>query len=241
MEYWLDTTETIPDGLGFSHFDSTHLAWLGAFVLFALASCLVYRRLGTVSRKRMRLIYAGLIVADEVFLLAVLFIGDRFLPTYLPLHLCSINLFIIAYHAFRPGKMLDNFLYAICLPGALAALLFPSWTELPQLNAANLHSFTFHFLLAAYPLMLLAGGDIRPEVKYVPKCLALLAGLALMALAANLVFGTNFMFLMRASKGNPLYWFQQRFGSHLVGFPIIIAAVIAALYGPGLIRRRPRP
>ena len=41
----------------------------------------------------------------------------------LPLHLCSINIIFIAIHAWKPGKMLDNFLYGICIPGAVAALL----------------------------------------------------------------------------------------------------------------------
>ena len=231
MQYWLDTTETIPDGVGFSHFDPCHLTWLAAGAVFAVLACLLYRRLDVAGRKGMRIAFAALILADEVFKYIILFIGDRWLPTYLPLHLCSINIFLIAYHAFRPGKLLDNFLYIICIPGALAALLFPSWTELPSSSAMHIHSFTVHILLITYPIMLLAGRDIRPQAKFLPKCLLLLCGLALIALGANLVFGTNFMFLMSADKGNPLYFFKQ-FGSHLIGFPVIISAIIAVMYGP---------
>ena len=40
------------------------------------------------------------------------------------------------------------------------------------------------------------------------------------------------MFLMKAGKSNPLYWFEKNWGSHLLGFPVIIAALIVVLYGP---------
>lgn len=236
MTYWLDTVETIPPGVGFSLFDSFHIAWLLVFLVFTAISCILYRRLGTGNRKQIRRAYALLILGNELLKMAVLLIGGRYLPDYLPLHLCSINIFIIAYHALRPGKMLDNFLYIICIPGALAALLFPGWTPLPGYNLLNIHSFTVHILLAAYPIMLLAGGDIVPDIRYLPHCLALLGGLALVAQCANLLLGTNFMFLMFAAEGNPLRFFQEAFGSHLIGFPIIITGSVIVMYTPFLIR-----
>ena len=48
----------------------------------------------------------------------------------------------------------------------------------------------------------------------------------------NLIFDTNFMFLMEAEAGNPLYLFEQMWGNHLYGFPIIIAAIIVVMYVP---------
>ena len=232
MQYWFDTVETIPAGVGFSHFSGYHFCWLTGLVIFTAISCLVYRRLDKGGRRKMGRIYAALIVADELFKMVMLTLGRRYLPDYLPLHLCSVNIFIIVWHTLRPNRMIDNFLYTVCIPGALAALLFPSWTSLPAGNFMHLHSFTVHILLVAYPVMLLAGGDIKPELKYLPKCLALLAVLALVALGANLIFDTNFMFLMYADPGNPLLIFENIFGSHLVGFPILIAAVVVVLYTP---------
>lgn len=97
-----------------------------------------------------------------------------FLPKYLPLHLCSIHIILIAVHAVRPSKGLENFLYAIWIPGALAALLFPAWTPLPPANFMRIHSAAVHILPAAYPIMLTAGGDIRPAVRELPRTLLLL-------------------------------------------------------------------
>lgn len=238
LQYWFDTSETISKGLGFSHFDTGHLIWLAAFVCFTICISLHYRRSDRVRRTWLRRGMAAAIVANEVFKTAMLIIGGNWIPEYLPLHLCSVNIILVAIHAVKPGKVLDNFLYSICIPGAVAALLFPSWTKLPAMNFMYLHSFTVHILLAAYPIMLTAGGDIKPDPRYIPKCLGLLGSLALIALAANLILDTNFMFLMYAAKSNPLYWFQKQFGSHLVGFAVILPLVLAVMYAPVTRSRR---
>ena len=168
----------------------------------------------------------------------MLVIGGRYLPDYLPLHLCSINIFIITIHAWKPSKLLGGYLYTVGIPGTIAALLFPTWTKLPLLNFMHLHSFTLHILLVLYPIMLTVGGDIKPESRQLPKCLLMLLGLAGIALVVNLIFDTNFMFLMEAKPENPLYIFKQLFGSHLIGFPIIISAVILVMYLPVIILKK---
>lgn len=236
MKYLLATTGTIEEGVGFHVFDACHLAWLaGCAVLMALC-CLTYRRLNPSGRKKLRILVAAAIVADEGLKMAVLLIGGNFSVNYLPLHLCSINLFLIAWHAFRPSATLDNYLYLTCTPGAMAALLFPNWTALPPTSLMHIHSFTFHMLLACYPLMLLAGGDIRPRLKSLPKVLLLLGCLAGIAATANKILGTNFMFLSYASRSNPLYWFEKNMGDHLWGYVLILPLLTAVLYAPELVR-----
>ncbi len=248
MQYLLATTGTIEDGVGFAMFDLCHLTWLAGFAAFAAACCLIYRRLGEDGRRRMRHAMALAILADEALKMAALLIGGNFTVNYLPLHLCSINLFLIAWHALRPSATLDNYLYAICVPAALAALLFPNWTALPPSSLMHIHSFTFHILLATYPLMLLAGGDIRPQVRTLPGVIALLFALAGIAAAANEMLGTNFMFLSYATRSNPLYFFEKHLGNHLWGYVILGPLLIGSMYAPQIIQavrlhrhRRRRP
>jgi len=100
------------------------------------------------------------------------------------------------------------------------------------------HSFTVHVLLFAYPVVLTAGGDIRPNARELPKCLLFLLALAVPIYGVNLLFGTNFMFLMRADDGNPLQIFETLLGNHLWGFPIIGAAVLSVMYVPVHLWRR---
>jgi len=236
MEYFLDTTETIAKGVGFSHYGKIHTVWICVFITVTVLNALLYRRLSSSGKEKWRKAVAVLLLLDELFKMVMLFIGGRYTPKYLPLHLCSINIILIAIHAWKPTKAMNNFLYAICIPSSLLAIFFPTWTKLPLANFMHIHSFTVHILLALYPIVLLVGGELKPKLKDLPKCLLLLFGLAFIALCANLIFDTNFMFLMSASKGNPLYWFEQNWGDHRYGFPVLIAAILFLFYVPIVIR-----
>lgn len=241
MQYFFETVETIPAGVGFRHYDGLHLVWLAAFVIFTVVACRCYRGCGMVGRDRWRKTLAALIVANEIFKVVCLCIGGNYMLKYLPLHLCSINIFLIAVHAFKPHlKGLGNFLYMVSIPGAMSALLFPSWASLPLQNFMHLHSFSIHMLLAAYPIILTAGGDIKPDVKQLPKCLLLLLAMAVPLYFFNLWFDTNFMFLKFAEPGTPLVWFAENWGNHLLGFPVLIGAVVAIMHLPPLLLRRLR-
>jgi len=232
MSYFLETVETIIPGVGFAQFDTLHFLWLAIFVIVTVLNCLWYRKMGDASKHKWRIAVAFLLVANEIFKDIMLVIGNRFMAKYLPLHLCSINIFLIAFHAWKPYKTLNAFLYTVCIPGAVAALLFPSWTLLPLQNFMHIHSFTVHICLAMYPIVLTAGGDFQPRAKDIPKCLLFLVILAIPILGVNLLLDTNFMFLMYPEEGNPLNWFAQAWGSHLLGFPVLIAAVLLVMYLP---------
>ena len=189
------------------------------------------------------MVYVGtfsvaLLVLDEVYKQIPLFVNGLFTLGYLPLHLCSINIFVIAFHAIKPTKTVGNYLYTVCIPGAMAALLFPTWNALPGANYMLIHSFTVHILLALYPIVLTVAGEIKPELKELPKALLLLTGLAALALICNLLMNANFMFLMYAEPGNPLYLFKEMWGSHLLGFPVIIAGVLLVMHTPWVVAKR---
>lgn len=238
MKYFLDTTETIPAGAGFAHFGILHIVWLLIFAVLTVINCVLYRRLDDKAKRNWKIIIACLLLADELFKDVMLIIGDRFQPGYLPLHLCSINIILIAVHAWKPSKLLSGYLYTVGIPGAMAALLFPSWTSLPLGNFMHLHSFTVHVLLAMYPIVLAASGELNPQVKRLPQYLLLLVAMAIPIYGINLLLNTNFMFLMSADAGNPLYLFEQMWGNHLYGFPVLIAAVLFVMYVPLIIFRK---
>lgn len=240
MKYFLDTVATIPDGVGFTAFGFCHLMWLAAFLILSVLCGICYRRCDEKKRRVFRIVLAALIVGDELFKQICLQIGGNFTLSYLPLHLCSINILLVAIHAFKPTRTVDNFLYTVCIPAAMMALLFPTWTDLPFLNFNHIHSFSVHLLLALYPIVLLIGGDLRPSVRQLPKALGLLAGLAAVIWCVNLKLDTNYMYLMSAPGGTPLVWFEETFGNHLIGFPVLIAAILVVMYTPVVLLERRR-
>ena len=238
MEHFWKTVEVIPEGIGFAHYGALHLCWLAAFAVLAVLNCILYRKLGQKGRKIWRIVVASLLVLDEIYKQIPLFVNGLFTLGYLPLHLCSINIFVIAFHALKPTKSVGNYLYTVCIPGAMAALLFPTWNALPGANYMLIHSFTVHILLALYPIVLTVSGEIKPELKELPKALLLLTGLAAFAFISNLLMDSNFMFLMYADPGNPLYLFKELWGSHLLGFPVIITGVLLVMHTPWFIAQK---
>ncbi len=237
MQYFWETTGTIIKGVGFKAFDSCHIAWLIFAVIAISALSALYKKQNAEKRKITRFAVAAAILLNEIIKTVILVAVGRWTKNYLPIHLCTINIFMIAYHCFKPSKTVDNFLYSICVPGALMALLFPSWTKLPFMNFMHLHSFTIHILLMAYPIMLTVGGDIKPSAKYILKSVALLLCMAVPVYFINIILDTNYMFLMEAEKGTPLVFFKQAFGSHLVAFPVLLSLLYVLLYTPWEIAR----
>lgn len=221
-----------PDAPGFSHFCPGHLVWLGSALALCAALWIFYSRWGAGKRRLCRRILAALLVCDELFKYGIALHSGQFRPSFLPLHLCSINIFLIAADVIRPNQRLREVLYAVCLPGAFFALLFPGWNYLPLWNALCIHSFTAHLLLLLYPLLLIAGG-FRPDIRRFAGTLPAALVVVGLVYCFNRVFGTNFMFLSRAGEGNPLSWFESFLGSpgYLMGIPVIAAICWGLLYG----------
>ena len=231
MQNFFYTSDTVPEGLGISHYGIEHLCWLTAAVAFIVGISMLYRKADTKLRRKIQVVMACLIVLEEVTRDIFLVVTGQFAVSHLPLHLCSVHIILIGIHACKRTKTLDNFLYGICIPGAAAALLFANWLELPVWNYMSIHSFTVHILLVAYPVMMTVGGELQPNVKQLPKCVLLVLGLAVPIYIFNSIFDTNFMFLMYGEEGTPLvFWFQDHLGTHLPGLVILAAIALTAMY-----------
>ncbi len=230
MTNFFASEESIAEGLGFPLFGLGHLCWMAAFVVFAVLCCRIYKNSDMAKRKQIRYIFAALLLLDEAVKVIGLAVQGLYLPRYMPFHLCSINIILITLHSIRSTRAMDNYLFTVGIPAAMIAILTPSWAVLPHWNFMNLHSFTVHILLATYPIMLLYSGELNPQIKYLPGSLGILAIFAVVAYGVNLVFDTNFMFLMYPNPGTPLVWFEEHMGNHFWGFPILVSAIIVAMY-----------
>lgn len=229
------SSDNIPEGVGFQAYGLTHILWLLAGLVFWVTACFFYRRLSAHKRKLVLRVLGGYIFLQEMVKNLVLILLGEFSWGYLPFHLCGINILLIAFDIIKQTRTVRSFLYYFAIPGALLALLFPNWTEMPVWNFFHLHSFTIHILLVLYPLLLVTTGQAATDLKSALKGVALLVAMAIPVYGLNLLWGTNFMFLMKPDSGNPLEMFEKLLGSHLWGFPILLPVVILVMYLPVLI------
>lgn len=219
-------------------FSPAHIFFLAAAAACALWLCVRYRHTSGESRRKQRLAVACSALALEILRAALLIASGNYTLGRLPLHLCGMAVYISAFHALRGGRLTGQFLYAFCMPGAAAALLFPDWSYYPALHFMTLCSFVLHILLFCYPLMQAVGGDIRPEGKALPGCLGIMMAIAIPVYGFDVLTNTNYLFLNWPSPGSPLEWFSflGRPG-YLLGYIPLIAMVWALLYLPFLRKR----
>ena len=232
------SSEKIPEGVGFQTFGLIHILWLLAGVVCCVAACIFYRRLSARRRKTALKVLGIYIFLQEMTKNLVLIALGDFGWGYLPFHLCGINILLIAFDTVKQTKTVRSFLYYFAIPGAALALLFPNWTDMPVWNFFHIHSFTIHFLLVLYPLLLVTTNQVETDLKSAMKGAALLVAMAIPVYCLNLLWNTNFMFLMEPDSGNPLEVFEKLLGSHLWGFPILLPVVILVMYLPVFIVKK---
>ena len=232
MNMFFVTSDNIPEGVGFQAFGPAHILWLLAGLLFCVAACIFYHKLSEDKRKIMRTVLGAYIFLQEIVKNLVLIFLGEFSWGNLPFHLCGINILLISFDIIKQTKVVRSFLYYFSIPGATLALLFPNWTAMPVWNFFHIHSFTIHILLVLYPLLLVTTNQVSTDLKSALRGTALLVAMAIPVYGLNLLWGTNFMFLMKPDSGNPLEMFEKLLGSHLWGFPILLPVVILVMYIP---------
>ena len=232
------TNDNLPEGVGFQTFGPVHILWLLAGLILCVVTCVLFRKLSIRKQKIFLQVLGSYIFFQEMLKNLVLILLGEFSWGYLPFHLCGINILLIAFDVFKQSKTVRSFLYYFAIPGAALALLFPNWTETPVWNFFHLHSFTIHILLVLYPLLLVTTDQVPTDLKSALKGVGLLVAMAVPVYGLNLLWDTNFMFLMEPDSGNPLELFEQLLGSHLWGFPILLPIVILVMYIPILIFKK---
>ena len=235
--FWL-TKFTIGPGHGMGAYSLGHFFWLAAVVLTIVLLGRSYRNGDGKHRKRVLHILALLALLDELYKDIVPILTGQWNWAFLPLHICSISIFVIIIHAITGSAVAAEFLYAVSLPTAIMALVFPNWTSsLPFWNYESIHSFSIHGLIVIYPAILLYGG-FRPCARRLLPVSAIFLALSGIASLANHFLGTNFFFLSGGDDGNPLSLLESYIGHwYILAFPVIAAICWIPMYRIPAIRK----
>ena len=239
MSYEMIARRYGPGYQGYPLFGAVHLGELEAVAVCILLTARWYCRSPERTRRRILWGVTVLLLADEAVLVIAMLATGQWNWSYLPLHLCSIHIFLCTTCTLTGKDWCKEELYALCAPGAAIALLCPGWLGTKAWSLINLHSVTLHGLLVLYPVLLVAGG-FRPQVRRLPAVLAFLFGSALPIYFLNKVLYTNFYFLNGPTSSPVTALFTQWFGEqwYLLGFLPAVALVLAGMYLPWYIHRK---
>ena len=227
--------DTAAPGSGFPLYGHVHILFLAGIVIGIVILTFLYYYAADKARLRILRATAAIIFLSEAVRQASFLI---LLPSYpisqLPLQLCGLSIFIEIIHAARPNKTTGEILYALCLPGAVAALTFPDWTMNPILSYQAIQSFAVHGLHAAFVVMPLAASDIRPGCRNLWRPALFLAVIVPPLYFLNKLWNTNFFFVNAGSVGSPLDFLIARMGNpgFLIGYTGILVVVWIIMYLP---------
>ena len=240
MDYFLVFENDLPWGVGIRAFGPEHTAWLLASAAVIFLLCLAAKKVSGRTFRTLQWVMCALVLACEANRQLCLLSAGVWGVYTLPLHLCSMSVFLVLWHCIRGGTLAGELLWCLTMPGAVFAIIFPDWLYYPAWNLLSLGTFLGHMMLAAYPAFCTARGLIRPDAKRLPKCFLCLLCTAAVIFVFNKLVDANYFFLNGPAPDSPLSLAAQYLGDpgYLVVFLPILATVWALLYLP--LRLRPR-
>ena len=229
FRYFMANPADVPKELLWKAYGPEHLCWILVLSVLIIAACLMFRRLDDSGQTRALKILAVIILIQEIVKDILHWQAGTITLEHLPFHICGISIFFTLWHAFRPNGINSDYLYAVSMPGAAAALAFPNWTEYPIIHFSAVNSFTIHAWLIMYAMMVITSGRMRPDWRNLPKIAAVMIAMMIPIYFLNRRWDTNFMFINGASPGSPLVPLYNIFGDFYFLVAILLIFVFWAL------------
>ena len=233
-QYFFWNLKDIPAGAGILAWGSVHVGWLLAMTVAGALLIRRYRKLDDASRARWLKVLAVIILCQEMVKNLLFTLSGEISFEHLPFHLCGISMFICTVYAFTARAMPGQMLYALVIPGALAALIFLDWTAYPALHFSSIHSFIIHGNLVLFGLLPICAGAVRPDWRMLPRILAFALVLCVPIYPLNKVLDTNFFFLNTPSPGSPLMPLAALLGNpgYIGGVIVLLILLWVLMYTP---------
>ncbi len=178
----------------FRLFGTTHLAILGAVLVFAAVLTILQRRLG-LGFRWLRIGLGSMLVLDTGLWYAYnASLGQLTFPDHLPLELCDATLFLTIVALLTLSPTVFDLAYYGALGGTSMALLTPNlWERFPSLSTVQF--FLVHGLVVAAVLYLVCSSLTRPRAGSVARALVALNLFAAFDAIFDWIFKTNYMYL----------------------------------------------
>ena len=139
-------------------------------------------------------------------------IGQFSLGYTLPLHLCSLMCIIMPIMAITKSTLLMEYCYAMGLAPALLALITPDVYFYPAISFIYIQTIIVHGIICIIPIFTIAVIGFRPNIRNLPKVIAMLIGLAVVIIPVNYFTNGNYFFLRYPAPGSVMEVFASIFG-----------------------------
>ena len=220
-------------GQPFVLFGGPHLAALALVAALNLGWLVFGPDLSSSARLLLRAtMAAGLLANEAVYHLWTLSNRQWTARTMLPLHVCSLLVYLTAFLLVSGNAYAYEFCYFVGVGGALQALLTPDAGRYGFPHVRFFTTFISHALLFSAPLYLTLVEGYRPGWSSIARVSLELVALAVVVGLINWRLGSNYMYLMRPPDTPSLIDRLGPWPWYLLSLFAIALATFALLYLP---------
>ena len=224
-------------GEAFILFGPAHLASLAVIVLFNIILVLWGKRASEPARRKMRYILAGVLLVNELaWHLWNISIGTWTLQTMLPLHLCSILVFVSAYMLITRSEGVYPYTYFMGIAGALQALLTPDAGIYGFPHFRAFQTMISHGLIITTPIYMTLVEGFRPTWRSAVRVFLGCNVYLVVIFFFNLLIGSNYLFIAHKPETASLMDILPPWPWYILVVELIAVACILLLFIPFAIR-----
>ena len=209
------------------------LSLVAVMIILGIILGLKYKNKSDIEKNKILIWAALLIDGFELFKLIIFYTRSPEMSTIinnLPLFLCSIQLITIPLAAFSKGRIKEASLDFVFIFGLLGGVLgtvlaLQNYACYPVISMDNVVSGITHTISGFTSLYIGISGLSSMKKKNVWITFVILCAFAVVAYPVNVIFNTNYMFLMR-DDGTPYFIFYNMVKGHKVFYPIVVVGTL---------------
>ena len=227
------------NGEPFVMFGLPHLVALALILLFNLSFIRIRWRADERQRKNFRETMAGILVINELGWHAWnAAVGQWTIQTMLPLHLCSLLVFLSAYMLVKRSYFIYEFAYFLGIGAAVQAILTPDLGIYGFPHFRFFQTFISHGLIVSAAVYMTVVEGYRPYKRSILR-VALVGNLYMLVVTGmNVWIGSNYMFTLHKPPTASLFDVLGPWPWYLVATEGIALVMILLLYLPFALRDR---
>lgn len=221
-------------------FGPKHLSVVAIFVLIWL-SFIYFRKVWRErEQKNIRIALAIALAVNEIGLhIWSVYWGIWNIQTMLPLHLCSVMVWVTVYTALTDNRSLYEFTYFLGIGGALQAFLTPadaSMYDIPHYRI--MQTLIAHGLLITIPIYMTVVEGFRPTLASFKRIFIWTNIYMVVIFFLNRLIGSNYLFIAEKPPSPTLMDALSPWPWYIPQLELVAFAMLFILYIPFLIKDR---
>ena len=220
-------------------FSTQHLIAIFGIILVGILIILTQRKAAPSQRLKIRWLMAIiLVIIESTWHLWNWSIGEWSIQTMLPLHLCSILVWLCAYMLITKNHLIYEFAYLIGIAGALQAVLTPDLGQYAFPHYRYFQVFISHGLIIISALYMTIVEGFRPTWQSV-KRVAIYGNLYLLfVFILNKIIGSNYLFIAHKPETASILDVLPPWPYYILIIELLAAFFILLFYAPFAIKDR---